>query len=174
MRDEVRVFFEGTYKVEEGFDVIFIFGGEPDEDDKPTKALHTYTIIDAIRDKNVLQFKVDYIQTMKMKDAGLPKIVLDQTPKYLRGRKMPIVKAKVGPQVMTLLADPRVFEQIPVKAEVKAEVSGIYIVGIKSVRGGKIAVTEKKKKGFWKKVADKANETVEKNNKATAKKNKKK
>ena len=87
---------------------------------------------------------------------------------------MPIVKAKVGPQVMTLLADPRVFEQIPVKAEVKAEVSGIYIVGIKSVRGGKIAVTVKKKKGFWKKVADKANETVEKNNKATAKKNKKK
>lgn len=44
------------------------FGGEPDEDGKPTRALHTYTIIDAIRDKNVLQFKVDYIQTMKMKD----------------------------------------------------------------------------------------------------------
>jgi len=44
------------------------FGGEPDEDGKPTKALHTYTIIDAIRDKNVLQFKVDYIQTMKVKD----------------------------------------------------------------------------------------------------------
>ena len=30
--------------------------------------LHTYTIIDAIRDKNVLQFKVDYIQTVKAKN----------------------------------------------------------------------------------------------------------
>jgi len=77
-------------------------------------------------------------KTMKLKDAGLPKIVLEQTPKYLRGRKMPVVKAKIGPQVTTLLSDPRVFEQIPVKAEVKAEISGIYIVGIKSVRGGKM------------------------------------
>ena len=44
------------------------FGGEPDEQGNPTRALHTYTIIDAIRDKNVLQFKVDYIRTMKAKD----------------------------------------------------------------------------------------------------------
>ena len=38
---------------------------------------------------------------MKLKDAGLPKIVLDSTPKYLRGSKVPIVKAKVGPKVMS-------------------------------------------------------------------------
>ena len=88
---------------------------------------------------------------MKMKDAGLPKMVLDQTPKAFRGRKMPIVKAKIGPRVMSLMCDPKVFDQIPIKAEVKAEVSGIYIVGIKSVRGGKIVVPEKKKKGFFKK-----------------------
>lgn len=110
-------------------------------------------------------------KNMKLKDAGLPKIVLDQTPKYLRGRKMPIVKAKIGPQVMTLISDPRVFEQIPVKAEIKAEISGIYIVGIKSVRGGKIVVPDKKK-GFWKRVADKANDTVEKNAKKSNKKKK--
>ena len=75
-------------------------------------------------------------------------MVLDQTPKYLRGSKMPVVKAKIGPKIMTLMADPKVFEQIPVKAEIKAEVSGIYIMGIKSVRGGKIVVEEKKKKGL--------------------------
>ncbi len=45
-----------------------LFGGEPDKDGKPTKALHTYTIINAIRDKNVLKFHVDYNSTMKMKD----------------------------------------------------------------------------------------------------------
>ena len=86
---------------------------------------------------------------MKLKDAGLPKMVLDQTPKYLRGTKTPVVKAKIGPRVMTLMCDPKVFDQIPVKAEIKAEVSGIYIVGIKSVRGGKIVVEEKKKKGLF-------------------------
>ncbi len=85
---------------------------------------------------------------MKLKDANLPKIVLDQTPKYLRGRKMPMVKAKIGPKIMTLIAEPKVYEQIPVKAEIKAEISGIYITGIKSVRGGKIVVEEKKKKGL--------------------------
>lgn len=45
-----------------------LFGGEPDKEGKPTKALHTYTIINAIRDKNVLKFHVDYNRTMRMKD----------------------------------------------------------------------------------------------------------
>ena len=44
------------------------FGGEPDENGMPTRPLHSYTIIDAIRDKNVLQFKVDYIKTIKAKN----------------------------------------------------------------------------------------------------------
>lgn len=86
---------------------------------------------------------------MKIKDANLPKIVLEQTPKYLRGAKLPIVKAKVGPKIMTLIADEKIFDDIPVKAEVKAEVSGIYIVGIKSVRGGMPVKTTPKKKGLF-------------------------
>ena len=45
-----------------------LFGGEPDADGKPTKALHTYTIINAIGDENVLKFHVDYNRTMRMKD----------------------------------------------------------------------------------------------------------
>ncbi len=100
--------------------------------------------------KQVMSMLVIDKKKMKLKDAGLPKMVLDQTPKYLRGSKMPIVKAKIGPRVMTLMADPKVFEQIPVKAEIKAEVSGIYITGIKSVRGGKIVVEEPKAKGLKK------------------------
>lgn len=64
---------------------------------------------------------------------------------------MPIVKAKIGARIMTLMADPKVFDQIPVKAEVKAEVSGIYITGIKSVRGGRpVSGTPAKKKGLKK------------------------
>ena len=42
---------------------------------------------------------------MKIKESGLPKIVYEQTPKYMRWAKVPVVKAKVGPKVMTLLAD---------------------------------------------------------------------
>ena len=87
---------------------------------------------------------------MKITEANLPKVVTEQIPKYMKLAKMPIVKAKIGPKVMTLMADPKVYDQIPIKAEVKAEVSGIYITGIKSVRGGKIVVEEKKKKGFFK------------------------
>ena len=45
-----------------------LFGGEPDAQGKPTRPLHTYTIINAIRDKNVLKFHVDYNSTMRMKD----------------------------------------------------------------------------------------------------------
>ena len=91
--------------------------------------------------KQVMSMLIIDKKKMKLKDANLPKMVLDQTPKYLRGSKMPIVKAKVGARIMTLMADPKVFEEIPVKAEVKAEISGIYITGIKSVRGGR-PVTE--------------------------------
>ena len=85
---------------------------------------------------------------MKLKEAGLPKMVYDQTPKYLRRSKVPVVKAKIGPKVMTLMADPRVFEALPVKSEVKVVMSGIYISEIKSVRDGSI-VTPPKKKGFF-------------------------
>ena len=40
---------------------------------------------------------------MKLKDAGLPAVILENTPKYLRRSKVPIVKAKVGPQIVTLM-----------------------------------------------------------------------
>ena len=72
---------------------------------------------------------------MKLKEAGLPSIVVEQTPKRFRGQKVPIVKAKVGPRVMSLICEEKVFEQIPVKKEVKARVSGIYILSVKGVRG---------------------------------------
>ncbi len=71
---------------------------------------------------------------MKMTEAGLPPIVLEQTPKYMRGRKVPIVKAKIGPKIMSLLCDERVFEVIPVKKEVRATISGIYIMDVKGLR----------------------------------------
>ena len=72
---------------------------------------------------------------MKVKDATLPKVVAEQIPKYMRFAKLPLVKAKVGPKVMTLIADVMVFDALPLKTEVKVAVSGIYITEIKYIRG---------------------------------------
>ena len=70
---------------------------------------------------------------MKLKEAGLPQLILDQTPKYMRGRKVPIVKAKIGPKIMSFICDEKIFEVIPVKKEVRAMISGIYIMGVKGL-----------------------------------------
>ena len=72
---------------------------------------------------------------MRITESGLPQVVIDQTPKMMRRTKLPIVKAKVGPKVMSLIADEAVFDYIPVKKEVKATVSGIYITKVTGVRG---------------------------------------
>ena len=93
---------------------------------------------------------------LRLKDAGLPQAVLDSTPKYMRRAKMPIVKAKVGPQVMSLICDAQIYDSIPVKKEVKASVSGIYITEVKGLRGSIQA--EQKKKGWWKRTIDKLQE----------------
>jgi len=84
---------------------------------------------------------------MKIKEAGLPSVVLEGTPKYLRGTKVPIVKAKVGPRVMSLMCDDKIFPLVPIKKEVKAVVSGIYITDVKGIRG--TLDTPQKKKGFF-------------------------
>lgn len=52
---------------------------------------------------------------LPIKESGLPQMVIDQTPKLMRRSKLPIVKAKVGPRIMTLVADEQVFDLIPVK-----------------------------------------------------------
>ena len=94
---------------------------------------------------------------MKLKDAGLPAIVLEQTPKLLRGRKLPIVKAKIGPQVMSLICDEKIFDLVPVKKEVKASVSGIYMVEVRGLHGPSLKV-EAKHKSKWKQAIEKLKE----------------
>ena len=94
---------------------------------------------------------------MKIKDSGLHQSVIDQTPKYMRWSKLPIVKAKVGPQILSLISDERIFDNIPVKKEVKAVVSGIYIMDVKGLHG-KNDSQPKKKKGFFKRLVEKAQE----------------
>lgn len=94
---------------------------------------------------------------MKLRESGLPQMVIDQTPKMMRGSKLPIVKAKVGPQIMSLVSDEKIFDSIPVKKEVKAVVSGIYILDVKGLHGKQQAAPQKKK-GWFKRALEKAQE----------------
>ncbi|MDD6282213.1 MAG: hypothetical protein PUA70_02175 [Oribacterium sp.] len=100
---------------------------------------------------------------MKLKEAiaaGVPKEVETQTPFYLKWQKLPVVKAKIGPRMFTLLCDPTVFAQIPVKKECKVSISGLYIRSIKSARGGLPKAPEKKKG-----IMDRAKDVVKGNKK---------
>lgn len=113
---------------------------------------------------------------MPLKDSGLPQAVLDQTPKRARRAKVPIVKAKIGPRVMSLIADEDVYDLIPVKAEIKAMISGIYITSINNFRKAPVPAPEKK--GFIAKIrknADTAQANIDsaKKKQESLKKNKK-
>ena len=105
---------------------------------------------------------------LKMKEAGLPKIALDQTPWYLKNSKVPVVKAKVGPQILTLICDEEIFDLVPVKKEVKAQVSGLYILKVQGIRH--TVVEKPKKQGFFKKLRSKANATTKEMAEQNAKK----
>lgn len=85
---------------------------------------------------------------MKIKESGLPAVVIEQTPKLMRNSKMPIIKAKVGPQIMSLICDDKIFDSVPVKKEVKAVVSGIYVLGVKGLHGKSEPMPTKKKSRF--------------------------
>lgn len=97
---------------------------------------------------------------MKLSEANLPKMVLEQTPKYLRRSKVPIVKAKIGPKVMSLMCDAKIFDLIPIKKEVKAVISGIYITDVKGLRSNLEAKAPKK--GFFRKIKDKVSKKKDK------------
>ena len=84
---------------------------------------------------------------MKLQDANLPKIVMEQSKWYMKRAKVPVVKVKIGPKIVTMLCDEKVYDLIPVKKEVKAVVSGIYIMDIKGARGG--VEQKEEKKGFF-------------------------
>ena len=121
--------------------VLYYFGNKMQKKQRENQAQ-----LDAIA-QTVSMLVIDK-KRMKITEAGLPQMVIDQTPKYMRRSKLPIVKAKVGPKIMTFIADEKVFPVIPVKKECKVVVSGIYISAIKSARGG-LEQPAPKKKGLF-------------------------
>ena len=84
----------------------------------------------------------------KPSPQNLPKYIYEKLPKTSHIRKMPIVKAKVGPQITTLLCDKNVYDVLPSKKTIKVELAGIYISRVIGMN-----LEDKKKKTFREKVS---------------------
>ena len=83
----------------------------------------------------VMSFYIIDKKKMKLSEANMPKVVTDNLPKMVKRAKMPVLKVKVGPKVMSLIADEEVFKSVLPKQEVKADVAGIYVLSARRVRG---------------------------------------
>lgn len=129
-----------------GVVVLFILGKRAQKKQEEQQAQ-----IDA--SKQTISMLIIDKKRMKIKESGLPQAVIEQTPKLLRGSKLPIVKAKVGPQILSMVCEEKIFDKVPIKKEVKAVVSGIYITDVKGLRGNNTPVKEKKK-GFFKRISE--------------------
>ncbi|MBQ9030199.1 MAG: hypothetical protein IJ106_01930 [Parasporobacterium sp.] len=78
------------------------------------------------------------MKKLRMKDSGLPKVVFESTGRMAKLAKMPVLKVKAGNRVMSLICDPEVYKTLLPKQEIKAKVSGVYVLSAKYVRGPKI------------------------------------
>ena len=117
---------------------LYVFGKKAEKRQAEQQALME-------ENKQVLSMLVIDKKRMPIKESGLPQMVIDQVPKLMRRQKMPIVKAKVGPKIQIFIADEKIFDLIPVKKEIKAEISGLYIIGVKGIRGNLEQPVKKKK-----------------------------
>ncbi|MCD8089333.1 MAG: hypothetical protein LUD81_01680 [Clostridiales bacterium] len=82
----------------------------------------------------------------KAENVNLPKVVTEQMPKLGKFMKMYFVQAKIGPQIITLITDKNVYNAIPVKKNVKAEIAGLYIVSIAGLKSADQMKKERKAK----------------------------
>jgi len=85
----------------------------------------------------------------RLKPGILPKAVMDQMPRSAKLLKMNFVKAKVGPQIVTLVCDKDIYNALPLKKNAKVELSGMYISsmqGLKTKEELKAMKKEKKEK----------------------------
>ncbi|MBP3913618.1 MAG: hypothetical protein J6D14_04365 [Lachnospiraceae bacterium] len=111
--------------------------------------------------KQVVNLLIIDKKRLPIKDSGLPQQVIDQVPKLMRRNKMPVVKVKAGPRIMTMIADEKIFDALPVKKEVKATVSGIYIIDVKALHG-KVEAAPPKKKTLRTKLLEKRDSLMKK------------
>ena len=114
--------------------------------------------IDANR-QTVQIFVIDK-KNEKPSASNMPKAVYDQLPKKAKAKKAYLIRAKVGPQIVTLMCDKPVYNVMPVKKNVKVDLAGMYIISITGMN-----LEDKKKKTFGEKIAASATRTMQKESK---------
>ena len=129
--------------------VMYYFGRKMEK-----RQVEQQSMIDAAK-QTVTIMAIDK-KKMKMSESGMPQEAIDAVPWYAKRMKVPVVKVKIGPKIMTMLADEKAFAQLPLKTEAKVVISGLYITDIKYVRGGIPPLPKKKTfgqkvKGIFKK-----------------------
>lgn len=92
----------------------------------------------------------------KITNVNMPKAVMEQMPKIYKRMKLYFVQAKIGPQIMTLMCDKRVFAAIPIKKNVKVEIAGMYIVSVAGMKSPEEMKALRKEKKLKEKAAKKA------------------
>ena len=78
-----------------------------------------------------------YVIDMKRDKAAnvtLPKVVMENLPRTAKLMKMYFVKAKIGPQIVTLMCEKTVFNALDVKKTFQVELAGIYIASVKGMK----------------------------------------
>ena len=108
--------------------------------------------------QTVTMFVIDK-KKLPLNKSGLPQVAIDQTPKLMRRSKVPVVKAKIGPRTMTMIADEKAYDLIPIKKEVKAVISGMYIMDVKKLHAP--LETPQKKRGLLERRGGRAKKTGE-------------
>ncbi|WP_304507070.1 hypothetical protein [Anaerotignum sp.] len=93
----------------------------------------------------------------KPSPSNLPKAVYEQMPRTTKMRKANLVRAKIGPQIATLICDKPVFNVLPVKKNIKVDLAGMYIVGITGMN-----LENKKKKTLTEKMSLNLNQKISK------------
>ena len=120
--------------------IMYYFGRKMEK-----RQVEQQSMIDAAK-QTVSLIAIDK-KKMKMSESGMPKEAIDAVPWYARRMKVAVVKVKIGPKIMTMLADEKAYLQLPLKTEAKVVISGLYITEVKSARGGLIPLPKKKTLG---------------------------
>ncbi len=117
--------------------IMYYFGRKMEK-----RQVEQQSLIDAAK-QTVTIMAIDK-KKMKISEAGMPQEAVDSVPWYAKRMKVPVVKVKIGPKIMTMLADEKAYAQLPLKTEAKVVISGLYITDVKSARGGLIPLPKKK------------------------------
>lgn len=117
--------------------IMYYFGRKMEK-----RQVEQQSMIDAAK-QTVTIMAIDK-KKMKITEANLPPEAVDSVPWYAKRMKVPVIKVKIGPKIMTMLADEKAYLQLPLKTEAKVVVSGLYITDVKSARGGLVPLPKKK------------------------------